>query len=630
MTLHTLEDRFKARATDIYNKFSNPDALVEIKPNSPESRSRIKNDSRLTPVVSTIRDTKLISKFLKSNSGLLFIGKQTLLQTGNTFAETRLYNPLGSLIHTIPAVHATRHIGRPSSLSLSSILNPTRNSRGSLQSETVFQLTQPQSGGFKGELRNLARSVTNAVLSPFRAITTTQNYTRPEDEAFKKYGPLLQERTARSERGNVRGTPYQITPGKDDAFENSKQPIFYVTKDGLQSDIDPRRNLNGLDRQSYSDKHKYTKADSKFLIQDTRITKSTVYSGALTNPVFTPRTIVDTTRSRLSQQVFTSTENIGPSKELVIADISMVNPKFDERYVEYLSQTIDGNIKSKTFAELVRTQKPYFEYAKKFTDGYTDGDNAGIAKDEDKLYKSTIKDAFNLGTYADTIEELESLQNNRVAYTPIIRTDEQDAQEKADIIRFIFRSADGTDPVHFRAFISSLNESVTPDFNEQRYLGRTERFITYAGAKRSVSISFNIVAFSVDELDNLWLRMNYLTGLTFPKGVSESGFMIPPLFRITIGKIYENQPCYIETLETQLLDDKITFDIDSEVSKIINVTMTISLLEKTSRFYNSPFYAISQKIITNQSLQRTPRPLPENLVGQATRRPLSSTGTTEV
>ncbi len=169
---------------------------------------------------------------------------------------------------------------------------------------------------------------------------------------------------------------------------------------------------------------------------------------------------------------------------------------------------------------------------------------------------------------------------------------------KTDIIKFIFRTNEANaNPVHFRAFLSSLKENVKPDFNEQRYIGRTERFVTYGGAKRTANFEFNIVAFAQSEIQQVWRRINYLTGLAFPIKPSESGFMVPPMFKITIGGIYDDQPCYIDTLDYDFLDSSITFDIDNEVSQVVNVKMNIVLLEKRSRFYDSPFYKITEDAI---------------------------------
>jgi len=145
--------------------------------------------------------------------------------------------------------------------------------------------------------------------------------------------------------------------------------------------------------------------------------------------------------------------------------------------------------------------------------------------------------------------------------------------------------------------LKSLKENVKPDFNEQRYIGRTERFVTYGGAKRTANFEFNIVAFAQSEIQQVWRRINYLTGLAFPVKPSDSGFMVPPMFKITIGGIYDDQPCYIDTLDYDFLDSSITFDIDNEVSQVVNVKMNIVLLEKRSRFYDSPFYKITEDAI---------------------------------
>jgi hypothetical protein len=149
--------------------------------------------------------------------------------------------------------------------------------------------------------------------------------------------------------------------------------------------------------------------------------------------------------------------------------------------------------------------------------------------------------------------------------------------------------------IRFRAFLKSMRENIKPEFNEQRYVGRTERFVTYGGVKRTVDLQFNIVAFSEDEADGMWTKVNYLSGLAFPKGV-QNGFMVPPLFTVSVGGFYDNQPCYIETLDYTFVEEGTTFDIDKEVPFLITTTMRLSILEKRSKFYNSPFYKITENI----------------------------------
>lgn len=185
-----------------------------------------------------------------------------------------------------------------------------------------------------------------------------------------------------------------------------------------------------------------------------------------------------------------------------------------------------------------------------------------------------------------------------VNYNKLTPTQATKDSTNPDIINFAFQVNKPDEPiVQFRAFLSSLKQTTKPEFSEQKYIGRTERFVSYGGVKRTASLAFNIVAFSQQELDAVWTKINYLTGLAFPLGVSTSGFMIPPLFKISIGRIYDAQPCYIDNLDFDLIDDKITFDIDNEVPQYVNCNMNIVLLEKRSRFYNSPFYEITQNLV---------------------------------
>jgi len=177
-------------------------------------------------------------------------------------------------------------------------------------------------------------------------------------------------------------------------------------------------------------------------------------------------------------------------------------------------------------------------------------------------------------------------------------------QEQTDIVRFAFSNLEG-ETVQFRALISSIKESVKPEFTEQRYVGRTERFVVYGGAKRSVSLTFNVVAFSPQEQYGMWQRVNYLSGLAFPKGI-QNGFMVPPLFKITVGGLYDGQPCYLENLDYDFLDEAITFDVDRQVPHSVAVNMQLSILEKRSKFYDSPFYKIAEDMAQEQFALRNP------------------------
>lgn len=57
-----------------------------------------KYESRAFPVGSAPIDIIRTSKFLASGNGIIFLGKQFLLQTGNPYNETRIYNPISPIV----------------------------------------------------------------------------------------------------------------------------------------------------------------------------------------------------------------------------------------------------------------------------------------------------------------------------------------------------------------------------------------------------------------------------------------------------------------------------------------------------------------------------------------------------
>jgi hypothetical protein len=69
---------------------------------------------RALPISSTARDVQRLTLFSASSPGLVFLAKQQLLQSGNTFAQTRILNPAFVVGNAVPFLHIRRHL-RPNS-----------------------------------------------------------------------------------------------------------------------------------------------------------------------------------------------------------------------------------------------------------------------------------------------------------------------------------------------------------------------------------------------------------------------------------------------------------------------------------------------------------------------------------
>ena len=589
MSYQTLEQRFLARSTEIYNKFSNTSATnPEIKPDSRASRSRIKDDNRSLPVVSTQRDTSRIFNFLKSRDGVLFLSKQLLLQTGNTFAETRLFNPLEIQINSVPFIHAVRHLGNP----VKNFTTPTRDKRGALQQETINSFSIKDSNIFT----RFINRVTSTALAPFEALSAAPKlisdgksgnfYMRPEDS--NNWFPRLLRSQPFDSRGTKQQTKQYFNSGLllSRGYANSNTYTINLYTDTLLPKINVFPTLTEL---STGPSNTYMSA----------ITKNTNVGFKL-----------DIRRSKL---VRTKTGQSQPQASLPDADTVEVASAYNDAHIVNTPTSRDVTLRGQASfytaqrANVLGNPVPFSILEEKGDgNGYFYGPifSREIGNDNGENLKTisengNIRDSYNLDIMSPIVftEKLDELKTGAVLYNEILGAKE----DKSDIIKFIFKSTElDAEPVHFRALISTIKETTKPEYSEQRYIGRTERFVTYAGVKRTANLEFNIVAFSNAELNKMWLRINYLTGLAFPKGASPSGFMIPPLFKITIGGIYEDQPCYVDSLDYDFLDDKITFDIDSEVSQVINVRLSLTLLEKRSKFYNSPFYKVVEELQQGQ------------------------------
>jgi hypothetical protein len=148
--------------------------------------------------------------------------------------------------------------------------------------------------------------------------------------------------------------------------------------------------------------------------------------------------------------------------------------------------------------------------------------------------------------------------------------------------------------VRFRAFITDLNQSVTPEYRTNQYIGRIEKFVSYTGVQRELSFKLGVLAFSKDELATVWKRVNYLTGLAFPYSI-QRGILQPNIIRLTIGNLFTDQPGYVTSLSTNFNQITESWDIDSEVPISAQIDIKFVIIEKTTvTVASSGFYGITQ------------------------------------
>lgn len=118
--------------------------------------------------------------------------------------------------------------------------------------------------------------------------------------------------------------------------------------------------------------------------------------------------------------------------------------------------------------------------------------------------------------------------------------------------------------IYFRAYIDSLNENVTPSWEPESYIGRSEPAYIYKDAERNITFNLSLFALTSSELENIYNKLNRLTSLCYPGYATDVHYdvgmisnpnetrptgtnksktklrKIPPLASIRLGELYGN------------------------------------------------------------------------------------------
>lgn len=119
---------------------------------------------------------------------------------------------------------------------------------------------------------------------------------------------------------------------------------------------------------------------------------------------------------------------------------------------------------------------------------------------------------------------------------------------------FFFKDLRTNNFIIFRGYLSGISENIAPSWSEQSYIGRSEKNWIYQGADRSISFTFKLAAQTAKELDSIYQKLSYLTGLSYPEYMTDMFLntateravprfktrMRPPLARMRLGDLYGN------------------------------------------------------------------------------------------
>lgn len=130
---------------------------------------------------------------------------------------------------------------------------------------------------------------------------------------------------------------------------------------------------------------------------------------------------------------------------------------------------------------------------------------------------------------------------------------------KNDLVKFRIAAINNDDPnqkvfMHFRAFLNSITDNYSPEWENHTYTGLGEKMYNYLGFTRTVDLSWTVYAQSKEELIPMYKKLNYLASNTMPD-YSSFGYMRGPLIQLTIGGYFYEQPGFISGLSFEMPEE---------------------------------------------------------------------------
>ena len=184
-----------------------------------------------------------------------------------------------------------------------------------------------------------------------------------------------------------------------------------------------------------------------------------------------------------------------------------------------------------------------------------------------------------------------------------------DEESSVDLVKFQFKDMVNKKFIVFRATVSGLQDTISPEWASEKYIGRADSVHVYKGAERALSFSFIIAPTTKQELFTLWEKLNYLTGLTYPK-YTDDNKMVAPWIEFTFGDMYKGVPGFIESL-SYTIPDNAPYEIDGiQLPKVIEASMGFKYIGKNlqtmqGKHFDLPWLAGTENTVKNGIPHRT-------------------------
>jgi len=157
-----------------------------------------------------------------------------------------------------------------------------------------------------------------------------------------------------------------------------------------------------------------------------------------------------------------------------------------------------------------------------------------------------------------------------------------------DLILFQFKTLDDVaNQLQFRAFLTDLSDTFSPQWEEVSYIGRTSPTYLFKSISREASFSFNVYAFTQAELDANYKRLNNMLQIIGPAYKSSKGLPVAPLLKLTIGDYFTDIPIAIDSFEIKVAAQS-PWDIDKgrQLPYYLDVSVGCKILFAEPQIYD--------------------------------------------
>ena len=116
-------------------------------------------------------------------------------------------------------------------------------------------------------------------------------------------------------------------------------------------------------------------------------------------------------------------------------------------------------------------------------------------------------------------------------------------EDKSNGMPFYIKDLRDGNYIVFRAYIDGIDETITPGWESENYIGRSEPVYTYGPTERAISMNLKLFAQTSNELDLIYQKLNRVTSLCYPEyqkdvRLGDKTRMKPPIIQFRLGELF--------------------------------------------------------------------------------------------